>query len=100
MTPTGHLATARITKRRQMTKGQMAMIAAMGLCLETKQRGDDTQAAKSAGVSKARLSQAITVREHAPHLAQEVIGGEVMLDAAYKRPRDGQEKTLILTGEF
>jgi hypothetical protein len=69
-------------KRRQMTKGQMAMIAAASFA--TKQRGDETKAARRAGVSKARFSYALTVKEYAPHLVQAVIdGSDMSLDKAY-----------------
>jgi hypothetical protein len=69
-------------KRRHMTKGQLAMIAAVGVSLETKKtsgaaggRPDEgkAKAARSAGVSAARVSQALTVKEHAPHLVADVI---------------------------
>jgi hypothetical protein len=71
-----------------MIKGQIAMIAAMGMDLsETNRSGsgikrDVTQAAKAAGVSQARLSQALTVREYAPDLVQEVIDGRCRLRTA------------------
>ena len=87
-------------KRRHMSKGQMAMIAAMALSLETKpramggvERGQD-EAARSAGVSKARLSQALLVREHAPHLVTDVIAGkpEAALDKAYVTAQANQRE--------
>jgi ParB-like chromosome segregation protein Spo0J len=85
----GHDAEAFIwganAKRRQMTKGQIAMIAAMGLCIAPIQRGDQEKAAKASGVSKQRLSNALTVREHASDLAQQVISGVLSLDAAYQQ---------------
>jgi hypothetical protein len=69
-----------------MSKGQMAMIAAVGLSLETKEStggrpdsGKD-RAARAAGVSAGRLSQALLVREHAPHQVNDVIAGKVSLD--------------------
>jgi hypothetical protein len=65
-------------KRRHMSKGQLAMIAACSL--EPKgQHGNQwldtgkTKAATDAGVSAGRLSQALLVREHAPHLVADVI---------------------------
>ena len=65
------------------------MVAAMSLSIEAIPRtmggigrGQD-QAAKSAGVSKQRLSHAMLVREHAPNLVADVIGGTRTLDAAY-----------------
>ena len=67
-----------------MSKGQMAMIAAMGLPLEPNGQPSNadkgrTKAARSAGVPPARVSQALLVRDHAPHLVAEVIAGTVSL---------------------
>jgi hypothetical protein len=76
-------------KRRQMTKGQMAMIAAAGLSLAAKKSAGGrpsegkSEAARAAGVSAARVSQALLVKEHAPHLVDEVIAGARTLDDAY-----------------
>jgi hypothetical protein len=80
-------------KRRQMTKGQMAMIAAAAFTVETTenngQRGRPSKghaaAAKAAGVSAERFSHSLSVREFAPHLMQEVINGQTSLDEAYKQ---------------
>lgn len=80
-------------KRRQMSKGQMAMIAAANFtALEPnadRGRFKDTgitKAAVAAGVSQARLSQALLVREHAPNLVTEVIDAKpgMSLDKAYE----------------
>jgi hypothetical protein len=80
-----------------MTKGQIAMVAAMGLASESKARptgGVDAgkaKAAKAAGVSPARLAQAFLVREHAPDLARSVIDGTITLDARL-RTGEGPQK--------
>jgi hypothetical protein len=78
-------------KRRQMTKGQMAMIAAQ--CFVAKQRGDEVKAAQRAGVSKARFSYAQAVKEHASHRVDAVINGLMTLDAAYKEALDLKRET-------
>lgn len=80
-------------KRRHVTKGQLAMVAAMGLILaakiSTKGRPDEgkSAAAKAAGVSPARLTQALTVKQYAPSLAEAVIAGRMQLDAAYEQAK-------------
>ena len=98
-------------KRRHMSKGQMAMIAAMGTVLEAKADRDahgrwtdegKAKAARSAGVSAARISQALLVREHAPHLVDDVIAGKpgMTLDTAYtaaqanKREKDWRDNGI------
>lgn len=79
-------------KRRQMTKGQIAMVAAMGssLFLASKRGGADTgkaAAAKAAGISPARLTQALTIKQHALDLAQPVIVGTLMFGVAYEQAK-------------
>ncbi len=84
-------------KRRQMTKGQMAMVAAMAFTTatvanpdgRTKGRQDEgkANAAKAAGVSPQRLSYALLVKKHASDLAQSVIDGWTTLDAAYEQAK-------------
>jgi len=68
-----------------MTKGQIAMIAAESFA--SKDYGDKAKAARQAGVSEARFSYALTVKEHAPHLVQEVINGKpnMNFDKAYQQ---------------
>ena len=79
-------------KRRHMTKGQMAMIAAMEFDsskLEERKRGNAdkgyAKAAAAAGVPVSRFSEAMLVRQYASHLVDDVIAGTkgVGLDAAY-----------------
>jgi hypothetical protein len=83
-------------KRRHMTKGQMAMIAASNLWSDTDQRDDiETDiatAARQAGVSTTRFKEAGTVVRHAPHLVEPVIHGTVALDAAYEQARDNKRE--------
>ena len=64
--------------RRDMTKGQKAMVVAA--CLETKQR----DAAIVSGISNAYIGKAATVKKHAPDLVGSVIAGKLPLDEAYK----------------
>jgi hypothetical protein len=83
-------------KRRHVTKGQLAMIAASNRWSNSDQRDDaktdiDT-AARQAGVSTTRLKQAGTVVRHAPHLVKQVIDGEVVLDDAYNRARENERE--------
>lgn len=89
-------------KRRQMDKGQMAMVAAMAFTVATtvnnepRERGrEDTgkaKAAAAAGVSAVRLSHALAVKEHAPHLVDEVITGAVKLDSAYTTAQSNKKE--------
>src|SRR3954454_12338737 len=78
-----------------MTKGQVAMIAAVALSFATKEstggrpNEGKARAADAAGVSPARFAFALAVRAYAPHLSEQVIRGELNLDAAY---RDAQAK--------
>jgi hypothetical protein len=77
-------------KRRQMTKGQIAMVAAMGHPTEPVGKGLDAgkaKAARAAGVSPQRLSAALLVKMHAPDLARSVIEGTLGLDAAHDQAK-------------
>lgn len=73
--------------RRNLSKGQQAMVAAK--CFAAKQSwGSDARLVRAAGISKARLSCARAVIEWAPELVEDVIDGAVPLDAAYKEAQD------------
>ncbi len=78
--PNNYAATVN-AQRRQMSKGQQAMVAAR-FCSETEQ----TQRAAAAifGVTVTRLGVAATVLEWASELADGVVGGFESLDTAYK----------------
>lgn len=65
--------------RRHLTKGQQAMAIARAFLLS--KRGEQGQAAKDHGVSQARVSQAATVLEYAPELADGVMAGAPLNDA-------------------
>jgi hypothetical protein len=93
-------------QRRQMTKGQKAMIAAMsinenyGIEMPT-----NRQLAKLAGVSPATMDKAIIVRDHRHDLAEQVITGVMQLNAAHdwasqaKRNKEWLENGLAMLRE-
>lgn len=86
-------------KRRHVTKGQLAMVAAMAFTFAAKvntegvgrKRGGQDEgkaaAAKAAGVSTGRLALALSVAKHAPGLADAVMAGSLPLDAAYEQAK-------------
>jgi len=90
-------------KRRQMTKSQIAMVAAMGLTLDAKARpmgGVDegkAKAAKAAGISASLLSQGLLVRQHAADLAQSIIIGLTPLHVAYEQAKARKKAAEWLT---
>ena len=71
-----------------MTKGQRAM--AVAKILETN-NATQTDAAKAAQLSQARIAQANTVLQYAPDLAANVLTGSDSLDEAYKTAGDGKD---------
>lgn len=89
-------------KRRQMTKGQMAMLAAWGanVCGMRNSTHYDAempsnrQLAKLAGVSSKTMDKAMLVREHRYDLCEQVVVGRMTLDEAYgyaqKSQRDAE----------
>ncbi|MEU4949900.1 ParB/RepB/Spo0J family partition protein [Streptomyces lavendulae] len=82
-------------RRRNLTKGQLAMIAAKASsATETDKRSGSEQSVRSvseqAGVSIGRIGQANTVLRHAPDLVDTVISGAVGLDEAYKTARENK----------
>jgi hypothetical protein len=81
----GHDAVAFIwganTKRRQMTKGQVAMIGAMGF--PNVGKSAESKVAKMVGVSHGTMGKAFAVKQHAPDLVERIIAGELFLDPAY-----------------
>ena len=82
--PAGYALACNI-QRRSLTKGQAAMIAAKALLVSSKTQA---QAASEVGVAQQRISQARTVLEHAPDLADAVITGAKPLDEAYRIARE------------
>lgn len=71
-------------QRRNLTKGQTAMVAARAWAVSAQTQ---RAAAAQAGVSKARITQAAAVVEHAPDLADAVVAGAMGLDEAYRIAR-------------
>lgn len=76
--------------RRNLTKGQLAMIAARGKKLSEAdgKKLSARAAAGAAGVIKQRVIQALVVCEHAPDLVDAVIAGATGLDEAYRIARE------------
>ncbi|MEU8522393.1 ParB N-terminal domain-containing protein [Streptomyces sp. NPDC048577] len=81
------------SRRRHLTKGQLAMIAATACsvsehpaCSETEQTARSVS--EQTGLSIGRVGQARTVLRHAPDLVDRVISGAVSLDDAYKTARE------------
>jgi ParB-like chromosome segregation protein Spo0J len=72
-------------QRRNLTKGQAAMVAARA-CKETLQ--STRKVATAIGTSAQRITQANVVLDFAPDLAEGVIAGATGLDEAYKVARD------------
>ncbi len=73
-------------KRRNMNKGQQAMLIAARFPSERKGgRGKTlaTNAAESAGLSERRLRQARSVRNYCPEMVEQIISGLLGLDEAY-----------------
>ena len=69
----GERALAVNITRRHLTKGQQAMIAARALSIDGVKKLSTRQAGEAVGVSHMRVSQARTVLEFAPDLADGVM---------------------------
>lgn len=81
--------------RRNLTKGQQAMVVAKARSEAKKHTDSEAERhvrseAKRNGLSAARISQASTVLQHAPDLADAVISGAMGLDEAYKVARENK----------
>lgn len=81
-------------QRRNLTKGQAAMVAARA-CKETLQT--TRKVATAIGTSAQRITQANVVLDFAPDLAESVIAGATGLDEAYRVARE--RKTAADTTE-
>ncbi len=80
-------------RRRSLSKGQAAMIAAMACsvaehdsCSETERSARSVS--EQAGVSLGRIGQANTVLRYTPQLVDSVIAGTVGIDEAYQTARE------------
>jgi hypothetical protein len=71
-------------KRRQMTKGQIAMVAAMNLSTDSVL----AKAAQAAGISKQYMSSALLIKQYAIDLADQVIIGDLKFDTAFSSAKE------------
>jgi ParB/RepB/Spo0J family partition protein len=85
----GGYALAVNIQRRNLTKGQQAMVAARAV-FETNTTA--ASAANATGTSRARIEYAKTVVQHAPDLADAVVAGAMGLDEAYRIARENKTK--------
>nr|WSX75902.1 ParB N-terminal domain-containing protein [Streptomyces sp. NBC_00899] len=82
-------------RRRNLTKGQVAMVAAKACSRGERESSSPPEMtarslSEKAGVSLGRIGQANTVLRHAPDLVDLVIAGAVSLDEAYKSAREAK----------
>lgn len=85
--PDGYALAVNIN-RRNLLRGQVAMVAADADFLLTKKHGEQGRIARLLGVSDALLSQAKTIRKFAPDRAPFVVDGSEPLSDAYKTARE------------
>jgi hypothetical protein len=91
-------------KRRQIRKGQLAMVAAARLIPDAGKNDDDgttelptrDEIAKAAGVSLTRIDEALLVAKYARHLVDKVIAGDMTLDAAYAKAQEAKYDERLL----
>jgi len=81
--PAGYALASNI-QRRNLTKGQTAMIAAKAVFVSNT---SSASAANAVGTSRTRIEYAKTVLEYASDLVDAVIAGAMGLDAAYEKAR-------------
>jgi ParB-like chromosome segregation protein Spo0J len=74
-------------RRRNLTKGQSAMIVARARVL-LKISKSQTVIAKEVGVAQQYVGQAAIVLEYAPELADAIVAGSLSLNEAYKTAQD------------
>lgn len=86
--PDGYALAVNI-QRRNLTKGQQAMVAARAVFVSNTTQ---QSAANIAGASRARVAYAVAVLQHAPDLADAVVAGALGLDKAYETARERKEK--------
>ncbi|MFJ7423373.1 ParB/RepB/Spo0J family partition protein [Streptomyces uncialis] len=94
--PSGYALSANV-HRRNLTKGQIAMITAKACSLT--ERGDCSETERSSrsvseqlGVSLGTVGKAGIVLQHAPDLVDPVIAGAMGLDEAYATARENKAK--------
>ncbi|MER6398552.1 ParB N-terminal domain-containing protein [Kitasatospora sp. NPDC001603] len=81
--------------RRNLTKGQTAMVAAKACSVSEQDGRSETElsarsVSEQVGVSLGRIGQAMTVVRHTPDLVDQVVSGAVGLDEAYKAAREAK----------
>lgn len=75
-------------QRRNLTKGQIAMVAAKAFATNGFIYGEKQRSSKAAGISASRVRTAKVVLESASDLVDAVISGATSLDAAYETARE------------
>lgn len=80
-------------RRRHISKGQQAMIIALARSFSEHSLRHH---AKLHHISLTRLSNAATVRNHSPHLAEQVRTGALTLDAAYNTVRENKARAAAI----
>lgn len=83
--PDGYALAVNIA-RRNLTKGQTAMVAAKALNLNA--HGAKAEAGRTMGINRAQIASAQTILDFAPDLVDSVISGATPLDSAYGTARD------------
>ncbi|WP_369395219.1 ParB N-terminal domain-containing protein [Streptomyces sp. CG1] len=83
--------------RRHISKGQQAMIIAIARSFSEHPLRHH---AKLHSISLTRLSNATTVLQHAPHLAEQVRIGAISLDAAYSTVRDNKARAAAIQAQY
>ncbi|MGW1926010.1 hypothetical protein ACWCQ0_43275 [Streptomyces massasporeus] len=94
--PSGYVLSVNL-RRRNITKGQAAMISAKARSESEHQPSSDSEhtarsVSEQTGISLGRVSQANTVLQHAPDLVEAVINGAMGLDEAYTTARENKAK--------
>ncbi|WP_158692709.1 ParB/RepB/Spo0J family partition protein [Streptomyces roseochromogenus] len=82
--------------RRNISKGQQAMIVAMARLFSEHSLRDH---AKLHGLSLTRISNAVTVLKHSRHIAEQVRTGTLSLDAAYSTVREHKARSAALQAQ-
>ncbi|MFB6556564.1 ParB N-terminal domain-containing protein [Streptomyces sp. NPDC056405] len=87
---------SRNLRRRHISKGQQAMIIALARSFSEHSLRHH---AKLHHISLTRLSNAVTVLNHSPHLAEQVRTGALTLDAAYNTVRENKARAAAIQAQ-
>ncbi|MFB6535410.1 ParB N-terminal domain-containing protein [Streptomyces noursei] len=90
------LILSRNLRRRHISKGQQAMIIALARSFSEHSLRHH---AKLHHISLTRLSNAVTVLNHSPHLAEQVRTGALTLDAAYNTVRENKARAAAIQAQ-